>query len=264
MEKDWATLKNPAPGALEEARERAHAALQWAAKAAIANLPPAPDDSHTALLWDAEAGRLATQPLPLGVTVSFDVATLEIEVTRDGQAVRRGPAGAWLDEALREAGLKPTSGVKLPYEIPAKSLSVGNEKENLATLARWYAAAADVLADARDRTTAYRPGPGPARLWPHHFDLAVLVAFDAKGDKSIGFGFSPGDEFYAQPYFYISPYPGPKDPKLPALPAGHWHTKEFFGAVATGEELLAKPAPRAAALALIDAAFQAGKGWLHV
>jgi hypothetical protein len=38
-------------------------------------------------------------------------------------------------------------------------------------------------------------------------------------------------------------------------PGGRWHTREFFGAVATGVEMLALPDPRAGVLQFVEAAF---------
>ena len=56
----------------------------------------------------------------------------------------------------------------------------------------------------------------------------------------------------------------PKDPQLPALPpAGRWHTQDFFAAVATADDLLAQADPRAALVGVIDAAFEASRGWLE-
>ena len=50
---------------------------------------------------------------------------------------------------------------------------------------------------------------------------------------------SPGDESYAQPYFYINPWPHLDASDLPDLPPpGHWHTQGFVGAIATAEETL--------------------------
>jgi hypothetical protein len=136
----------------------------------------------------------------------------------------------------------------------------------LAALSRWYGAAADVLEEVRARYGSIKPGPGPVRCWPHHFDIAVLVRLDegqSEAGRSIGVGFSPGDEYYQEPYLYVSPYPVPKNPALPALPqGGHWHTRDFFGAVGTAQEFLALPDPRAAVVQVIDAALGAGRAWL--
>jgi len=51
---------------------------------------------------------------------------------------------------------------------------------------------------------------------------------------------TPGDDSYAEPYFYVSPWPYPEPDELPKLPppAG-WHTTEWVGAVMTAEDLIA-------------------------
>ena len=269
---DWSDLRDPPPGELVAAREAAHWAVQWLAKAARANLRAEADDSHTALAWDAELGGFALA-LPEGITASLSLAPLELVLTGDGETrrlaldARRRPSATdqWFDEALSARGLKHASQEALPYDAPERPAA---NPTGLEALAAWYGAAAEVLEEVRSNTASIRPGPSPLRLWPHHFDLAVLVAFDEGGGeaaRSIGVGLSPGDGAYAQPYAYVSPWPAPKSPKLPALPpGGHWHTQGFFAAVATGDELLAQADPRAALVAVIDAAFEAGKGWLDV
>ncbi|MBV8031672.1 MAG: hypothetical protein JO035_09210 [Betaproteobacteria bacterium] len=256
MTYDWSKLREPAPGKLVAAREAAHWAAQALTKAARANLDAKPDDSHSALVWDAHEAMLVTQPLPLGVVVGLDVAKLELVVLRGGHAARRAaPADAWLDEELRKSGLKPASGTSLPYDIPRKDSA---EKANLAALARWFAASAEALEEARAKHAAVA---SPLYLWPHHFDIATLLSYP--GGKSIGVGISMSDHYYAQPYLYVSVYPAPADAVHPTLPAGHCHTKDFFGAVATADELLAQRDPRAALVAVIDAAVDQGRRWLH-
>jgi len=174
-----------------------------------------------------------------------------------------GVVDEWLAAQLLARGCKAHSNAKLPYAVPGQSLS---RQPGLAALSRWFGAAADVLEAVRAKYGNIKPGPGPARCWPHHFDVAVLVRLEegaGEAARSIGVGFSPGDEYYQEPYLYVSPYPGPESPTLPALPpGGHWHTKEFFAAVATAGEFLALPNPRAAVMELIDAAFGAGRRWL--
>jgi hypothetical protein len=268
MAADWSRLREPAPAKLVAARELAHYALYRVAQAAQANVPARPDDSHTALSWDEGLHALASQPFPGGAKAGLSFAPLELIFVHDKKArlplsgVSAAAADEWLDLALAKAGFKPASSVKLPYEITAKPFNEKDHAQELATLGRWFAAAADALAEARGRYAAFKPGA--ALCWPHHFDLATLVSFDATGAKSIGIGVSPGDHYYPQPYLYVSTYPAPKDPKPEPLPCGHWHTQDFFGAVATADELLAQPDPRAALLAAIDAAFQQGRRWLHV
>ena len=137
---DWSGLREPAPGSLVEAREVAHCAVQWATKAARANLAPAPDDSHSALVWDAGLGALLSAPLAKAVRVGVHLASLELFVAHDGRAELLALEGSarravddWLDLKRQARGLKAASGAKLPYVVPARALeSVGG----LAALAR--------------------------------------------------------------------------------------------------------------------------------
>jgi hypothetical protein len=261
-------LRHHAPTELAAARTLAHRAVQWPARAARANLAPAPDDSHTSLAWDAEMAALLGQPLGAGVRVGLRIGVHELVFATkkrlDALSLAGKPdaeVGGWLDGKLAEAGLKPASGAKLPYDLPpALFARAAEEAPHFAALALWFAAAADVLEELRKKYRRHQPGPSPVRCWPRHFDIAFLVALEeghAETARSIGVGVSPGDGYYAQPYLYVSPFPKPDTENLPALPpGGRWHTKDFFGAVATGIDLLALPDPRAGFIKIVDAAFQ--------
>jgi hypothetical protein len=64
---------------------------------------------------------------------------------------------------------------------------------------------------------------------------------------------------------YVSPWPPFEGGNLPELPPpGRWHTQGFFGAVATGEEILAMKDRRRALLAFITGAFEIGRAHLGV
>jgi len=268
---DWKTLREPAPVSLASVRKTAHYAAQWVARAAWANLPAAPDDSHSALTWDASLGALLSATFPGGVTVGLRLASLELLVMQDAKSDRLPLHGLapsavddWLASKLTAHRYKAHSISKLPYEVPSHVLS---REPGLEALSRWYGAAADVLEAVRAKYADIKPGPGSVRCWPHHFDIASLVQLEegaGESARSIGVGFSPGDEYYREPYFYVSPYPRPRTPTLTALPpGGHWHTKDFFGAVATAQEFLALPDPYAVVMMVIDAAFGAGRRWLE-
>ena len=269
MRFDWSTLKQPAPAALAEARKLVHHAVQWATRAARANLSAAPDDSHSALVWDAERQGLFSRPMAGGVRVGLHVGSLELLFIRPPKAAEvfplqdatPGDAARWLDSRLAGAALKPTRGVNLPYEVADISFS-GAAKESAAIrqLGRWFAAGAEVLEEFKaqlgDRHST------PVVCWPHHFDIAMLVSL-AKPDTSVGIGISPGDEYYGQPYAYVSPNPRPHTIGLPALPpGGFWHKQDFFGAVALAEEILALHDPRTAMLAFMRGAFDSSREML--
>ena len=290
MRFDWSTLDRPPPTGLVGARKLAHHAVQWATKAARANLKATPDDSHSSLDWDAGHAALLSQPLPAGpstggpgndaVRVGLRIAGLELIVVRGGEVLDLLPldgiedatAGSWTDSTLHGFGLLPASKARLPYVISDHAVAsgapyeIGPEARALEELSRWYDGAADALGAVAARLAGLRPGPGPVRCWPHHFDIATLVALDeghAETSRSIGIGVSPGDEYYAQPYAYISPWPNLDAANLPGLPPpGHWHTRGFVAAVATGEEILALGERGRGLLAFIAGAVEIGRARL--
>ena len=129
MRFDWSKMGRTPPVALVEARNLAHHAAQWPAKAARANLSPVPDDSHSAFTWDASHAALVSRVLPAkggGVRVGIRMARLELIVTSGDSVLDAfqfdgktdAAAGAWIDFKLHALGLKPAGGVKLPYALP--------------------------------------------------------------------------------------------------------------------------------------------------
>ncbi|MEX2197373.1 MAG: hypothetical protein WD886_01070 [Burkholderiales bacterium] len=260
MAVDWSFLRNPLPTTLAAACALAHRAAQWPARAALANLAPLPDDNHSSLEWDAGRMALVTQPLKDEVRVGLRVGVHELVFAKGAHTEAFPLAGAsdadasqWLDARLATEGLQPASDAQLPYDMPpALFARASAEAPRLAALGSWFAAAAELLEELRKKHR--RDAPGPVRCWPHHFDIAVV--FGLGEGAAIGIGLSPGDAYYAQPYFYLSPYPPPAADELPPLPpGGRWHTQGFFGAVATAVDLYAQPDPRAALLQVLEAAF---------
>ena len=114
---------------------------------------------------------------------------------------RDSMVGVWLDSSLRALGLKPATPVTLPYTIPSHPVARGSaynfsgESEAFDGLVRWFDAAAEVLEEVR---TGYTDGRADAaRCWPHHFDIATVVALDPPGAataRSIGIGMVRGLE----------------------------------------------------------------------
>jgi hypothetical protein len=95
----------------------------------------------------------------------------------------------------------------------------------------------------------------PVQLWPHHFDIALLVLPGRKipgedprdaelSDEQMNFGFVPGDEGIREPYFYATAYPNPKRPR-PTLPRGaRWQKRGWDGAVLPYAALIAARNPQ--------------------
>jgi hypothetical protein len=280
MRFDWSKLGRIPPAGLAGARNLAHHAAQWPTRAARANLKAMPDDSHSAFSWEASHAALMTQGLPAKggeVRAGIRLPRLEIIITRGSNVLDAfqldgktdAQAGAWLDSKLRVLGLNPAGDARLPYELPAHPLGGGPHQltmlgRELGELARWFGGSADVLEEFRSKLAG--PRASPVACWPHHFDIATLVSLEQGSPanaRSIGVGASPGDEYYAQPYFYVSPWPRFDGDKLPDPPApGHWHTEGFFGAVLTGEQILAMKDRARGLTTFVNAAFEIGRAKL--
>jgi hypothetical protein len=150
-----------------------------------------------------------------------------------------------LRSELSNHGIESTQlGLALHYEIPDaladnEPFNQGNLKD-LDELTRYFSNADATL---HSIITQYEY-TAPIRCWPHHFDIATLIKLDphlsSEDARSIGVGLSPGDSGYPQPYFYVNmwPYPDIEDEKLPPLPGGSWHTKDWIGAVLTADEIV--------------------------
>jgi len=258
-DESWQTLGTPPPTKLVDARIQLHHAAQLAAAAGATFLESRPDDSHPNLGWDDELGALVGHRIPgpppfrIGIGLAerqlllLDSAgTISESFDLDGRIL--GEAGAWLQGAIaRTDVVVPAAGVSLPgYELPghpiAKGVAFCADPDACAELARWFANGQAVLSDLTPRLE----GASEVRVWPHHFDLATLVVVESAEDgslaKSIGIGFSPGDDSYPEPYWYVSPWPYPDAAELPALEGeGFWHSEGYVAAILTGSRITDGP-----------------------
>jgi hypothetical protein len=252
----WQTLGNVAPSELVDARLQLHHAAQVVASAGVTYLAPEPDDSHPNFGWVESLGALMGRSLPgSNAQVGLRLADLSLllvnsrgeiseEFALDGKKLEDGYD--WLASATTRAGaVLPSTGIsRSVYEIPSHPTGTGEafscqSSEAFVELAHWFANGHRALAEMVERV----PGASDVRCWPHHFDLGTLavLAKAPNGDltKSIGIGLSPGDDGYAEPYWYVSPWPYPEPNALPSLESGgHWHTEGYTSAILTGSDLV--------------------------
>ena len=239
---------------LHEARLQAHYAAQWLARVARATIPERPDDSHMNFGWDGAFGGLVTHQLPDGSRFGLWIADLTLafldkapaELALDGRA--EAEVRAWVGGQMAARGLKGNLDAALPYDLPRHVLELGARYslEELVpafgTLSIWYANGCGMLAHVRAKLAAKKLAVPQVRCWPHHFDFDCVVSFG--GDRGMGVGFSPGDEYCDEPYYYVTIYPEPSIPGLPLLPAlGHWHTYKFLAALAPAHKIVAATSP---------------------
>jgi hypothetical protein len=248
----WRPIRGVDVGRVREARLQAHHAVQWLARAARAFVPPQPGDSHTNLGWDDALDGFTTHPLTGDLHLGLHIPPLTL-VLIGTRAQQRFALDGHIDaDARRWLGAHGLDAraldAKAPYEIPdhpvtrGAAYAAGGLGDALAELAAWFANANASLEKSRHQMSARGLAPSPVRIWPHHFDMAtltLLAAGSAEHARSVNAGFSPGDEHYDEPYFYLSPYPYPDPAELPPLPApGHWHVHGFTAAVARTSRIL--------------------------
>ncbi len=256
---------------LHQARELEHGriTLHWGAQivAAAANtlLPPEPDFTHTTLrLHDA---RMSTH---VGdVEIALDAAgVLQIRQQRDARTLPL--AGLTLEQALAELaeglqlfGLDVDALHRPEHPMPHHPVEVGEPFVTFPIEAievlRWLQTGNDLLLDLP------RGHFGPTRLWPRHFDVARTWTVAGTGDDArvLTAGLSPGDEHYAEPYLYVTVWPGPAmNASLPGLPTGTWHLAEWTGAVLMGSQILEASDRRALCDEFLGAAIDAAAALL--
>jgi hypothetical protein len=254
---EWHLLGEISPAELHAARDVAHWGVQIVAAAGASLCEEKPDASHTSIAWSAEARAFVGVDLGncRAALCLYDLRLIVLDAR--GNAADECPleghtldqAIAWLAGALarvRGAPIVPLSRPK--HELPQHALEHGAVFATsavtpaLGELARWYADA-DLLLGEIARAT---PRASAVRVWPHHFDIATLIALDPRETdpekaRTIGVGLSPGDGGYAEPYWYVTPWPYPSDPKdltsLPLEGGGIWHERGWFGAVLRGSAL---------------------------
>jgi len=234
-----------------EAWRQLHWAAQIPAAFAAAALEARSDDSHLSLGWDEATGALVTHAsgrwragLRLAdlTLVLLDGPTAAAELALSGRGLDEGLA--WARDTARRHLEKPPRAelVRQGWDMPDHPVSEGGAfdataRDAFEEVARWYADADLALGElARaDR------GASPVRCWPHHFDIATLVALG--GERTIGIGLAPADDSLDEPYFYANPWPAPDDPSPPALDAGgEWHREGWFGAVLRATRLVGEDA----------------------
>lgn len=244
----WRPLPIVSGPTFVDARLQAHWAAQPVAAAGIRFLTHRPDDSHTSMSWLDEQGVLAGDRTGSGHRAALRLSELTLCVA-DGadrpvaslplEGKTLADALTWMGDTLGEIEGSAERSLTLPgYELPQHGAGRGaafsvEARSELEHLSNCFADAA-ALAQAVRTTTG---GASPVRCWPHHFDIATLIALDpdqpgAAAARSINVGLSPGDDAIREPYFYVTPWPVSEATKLGELDGGgSWHREGWTGAV---------------------------------
>ena len=249
QEDDWGQLGTVPALELTAARSQLHWAAQAMAVAADVVLTERSDDSHTNMFWDESRRALVGRPDTHGRSVALLVEELALDVhlAESGESPRLRLSGLTVQEAMTWIGEQLETAQPLTlrgYDVPEHELGRGGRFSFLSAgafgeLARWYVTGSEALSEA----VALALGASEIAVWPHHFDVGGILFLpgvpSGEAAPQIGFGLSPGDTYYAEPYYYVTPWPLPENADLPPLPhRGVWRSGEFTGAILTATAIL--------------------------
>ena len=253
---EWNRLRGLPVDRLWAARCQLHWAIQPVTALGKLLIAHQPDYSEQSFSWSASSRTLeqgvVEGPVRFRPALRLSPPTLVL-VGEEGSERSLPMAGCTLEQAFAWAARESAAllGRALPGELerptglPPHPFSSGApfdaaDSEAFAEMGSLFANADLVLSGWAHG----RPQMPRVRCWPHHFDIAALVAFetDAVGEasRSVGVGLVPGDEVIHGPYLYMSPWPPPAQASLPELPyPGRWHREGWCGAVLELEAIAA-------------------------
>jgi len=275
---DWRPVGDIDPRELGKARHLAHNGAQWLARTAHSYIEPRADETHASLSWEDDGNALVTQEISPGLVLELRVPELVLQFKEKGKRVshqfemdERSPAEveAWLLVELLHRGVdRDRLSKELPYKIPglmtgdAVKYAAEPVEDDLHEFSRWYANAVSVLGLLCDRHTPARMSPSPIRCCPHNLALDILFqSDDGENHQSIRAGLAPGDGYYGEPYFHVTHLSRPAAEDLPDIPGiGHWHTRDFVGAILTGSRIVEKKITADEIVEFLGAAMLARQG----
>lgn len=245
------TLTGEPSARLFEAGRALHWALQIPAAFTVTFLPHQNGDAHTNFRWRRALGALCSGTDPLGFRAGLRLHDLTLLLFKDDALYSTYPlvhktlqeGYGWLETHLSSATGHAVQVRQPGYALPPHDLTAGAafRARDYKGVAEWYGNASTVLNEVRAAHTANYTA-SPVRCWPHHFDIATLLALRDTGHgdgqpRNIGVGMTPGDAGIREPYWYVTPWPPPQPDDLPLLSDGRWHTEGWLGAVLTAADL---------------------------
>lgn len=252
----WQKVRNLDPQSLTETRIQLHYAIQFMAAVGNFLTEPQPDYSHASLTWNSElkvfVSGLVTAEQPFYVALEpISLTSLVLDAQGNQLAEFSLPQKTlndgmnWLKQTIEPLGadLAKLNFVTYPADdFPDSPLARGatfngSDEAKRQELTAYFANTNSILQAISARTE----GASPVHIWPHHFDIAILISLPyTKKDEavSIGVGMSPGDGSYDRPYWYVTPWPYPDPTSLTQLASGGtWHTEGWIGAILTASQL---------------------------
>jgi hypothetical protein len=220
------------------------------------------------------AGGLTTTAIPVGdktFEMQLDLTAHRLVITssrgeRWDAPLTGQPAAQFRDEAL--------ASLKLMGIEPDIDHSLFDDNTpgtyDRAAVERYWLALSQIDGLFKQFRGELREETGPVQLWPHHVDLAMLwfsgrlvpgqdPANEEYADEQMNFGFTPGDDSIAEPYFYATAYPTPDGLTDTQLSGdAYWLTEGFTGAILPYASLVEATDPANTLLTYLRTVQQAG------
>ena len=231
--KIWQPVRPEVGGKLSDVRQQVHHAAQFGAAAGFSYLEPQPENAHISLEWIPSLRGLFSRVVPARTMFRVGVIPADLRYT-----------------------------LKRDYEIPRHDVAIGeafdgSDKPHLEELERWMANGASMLSSiARPIQHA-----GEVQCSPNHFDISMRM--QATHDRTIRVGLELGDDYYDEPFLYVSMTPQPASAQARSRPLwgrGTWHTLEWVGAVLPGSRLKGASKQERQVREFIDSAVSASRG----
>jgi len=249
MRPNWQLFKFPSLADMNQAREQCHQAIQNVAAVGRSFSVASKEDEFANLNWDFGLQRLVGHWVKGNITFRSSICIKDFEVylvneniktisSISMQDITQTDVMVWLEHELSKLGVDFSKiNLTYPYEIPEYPTAKREafHLDNLEAcdeLSRLYNNTSLVLTELFKK----EKNVSSIKCWPHHFDIAARVTMLDTGDpetsRSINLGMSPGDKYYNEPYFYVSPIPYPTENLLDLSKYhGHWHQNDWVGAV---------------------------------
>lgn len=273
----WQPVRPEEAAKLIDSRLQLHHAAQFGAAAGISFLPHLPDDSHTNLQWVPALGglfsrvipartpfRVGVRPVKLAVLMITNENRLIAEYRLHGRTIVE--TRDWIRSQIKLLGADGSRyTLARDYEIPKHDVMYGeafdaSDSSHFEELSKWFANAAALLGSVTRSSLV----ASEIRCWPRDFDIATLI--EVAPGRVIGVGLEPGDDYYDEPYFYVSMRPQPVASRTWSRPlwgGGSWHTFEWVGAVLPGSRLGAASSQERQIREFLDSALSASRTLLH-
>jgi hypothetical protein len=214
----------------------------------------------------------STGPLQTGgqfFELVLDFHSLTIVLRISGEAVHEFSIQGDSAESMKDKLTTVLAQHSMTIELDGGKIDAGHheiDRELASRLGQVYGQLAQCLARFR---AGIPVETSPIQLWPHHFDLAMLVLTGTKipgqdpeneeySDEQLNFGFVPGDEGIPEPYFFITFYAqAERLAKVPLPDEAYFHTDGWSGIVMLYDSFRKNPQAEAVLLNLWQSAWKA-------